>query len=427
MFHLGWFLTYKPQAWDDIHSDRGNQFPNPDPYVDFARTLERAGFDYLMIEDGSFIPDAYGSSMEYSLTTSFGAPKMDPMTLIPLLAANTERIGLIGTITTSFYPPFLAARLMSTLDHLSKGRVGFNLVTAHNDRTAQNYGLDKHYEHDERYRMATEWMDVVRALLTSWDEDAVVDDAANGVWADHTKIHKINHDGEYFASRGPLNLPPGPQRVPVICQAGGSPVGRDFAASVADTIVAPSGSIESMKAFRDDVLSRAEALGRNRDDIRVLFLTDFTIGDTDTDAQELLRRKHEKAAGNVHKQLARMSFSSGIDFSQFELDEPVPTIETNAARTSTTSWFAGREHLTLREIASQVPPGLEIVGSPATAADQMEAVMAEVGGDGFLVGNEITARSISDIVGDLAPELRRRGLMRSEYTADTLRGNLRAF
>ncbi|MEK6311867.1 MAG: LLM class flavin-dependent oxidoreductase, partial [Curtobacterium sp.] len=116
MFHLGWFLSYKPQAWDDVHSDRGNQFPDPEPYVDFARTLERAGFDYLMIEDGSFIPDAYGASMEYSLTNAFAAPKLDPMALIPALAAATERIGLIGTVTTSFYPPFLAARLMATLD-----------------------------------------------------------------------------------------------------------------------------------------------------------------------------------------------------------------------------------------------------------------------------------------------------------------------
>ncbi|MGL3198875.1 MULTISPECIES: NtaA/DmoA family FMN-dependent monooxygenase [Curtobacterium] len=427
MFHLGWFLSYKPQAWDDVHSDRGNQFPDPEPYVDFARTLERAGFDYLMIEDGSFIPDAYGASMEYSLTNAFAAPKLDPMALIPALAAATERIGLIGTVTTSFYPPFLAARLMATLDHLSRGRVGFNLVTAHNDRTAQNYGLDAHYDHDERYRMASEWAELVTRLLTSWEPDAVLDDVSGGRWADYTKIHGVDHQGEYFSAKGPLNLPPGPQGVPVFCQAGGSPVGRDFAAGVADTIVAPSGSVEQMRAFRSDVRERAAAQGRDPEDLRVLFLTDFTIGDSDADARALLERKHAAAAANIEKQLARMSFASGIDFSQFDLDAPVPAIETNAARTSTSSWFADKQVKTLREIASNTPPGLEIVGSPATAADQMEAVMDAVGGDGFLVGNEITPRAVADVAGDLVPELRRRGLVRSEYSEPTLRGNLRAF
>ncbi|MEK6311868.1 MAG: NtaA/DmoA family FMN-dependent monooxygenase, partial [Curtobacterium sp.] len=308
-----------------------------------------------------------------------------------------------------------------------RGRVGFNLVTAHNDRTAQNYGLDAHYDHDERYRMASEWAELVTRLLTSWEPDAVLDDVSGGRWADFTKIHGVDHQGEYFSAKGPLNLPPGPQGVPVFCQAGGSPVGRDFAAGVADTIVAPSGSVEQMRAFRSDVRERAAAQGRDPEDLRVLFLTDFTIGDSDADARALLERKHAAAAANIEKQLARMSFASGIDFSQFDLDAPVPAIETNAARTSTSSWFADKQGKTLREIASNTPPGLEIVGSPATAADQMEAVMDAVGGDGFLVGNEITPRAVADVAGDLVPELRRRGLVRSEYSEPTLRGNLRAF
>lgn len=427
MMHLGWFLSYNPQGWGDIHSDRGNHFPNPDMFVDFARTVERAGFDYLMIEDGSFIPDAYGQSMEYSLSTSFAAPKHDPMALVPLLAANTDRIGIIATMTTTFYPPFLAARLMNTLDHLSHGRVGFNLVTSHNDRTAQNYGLDKQFPHDQRYEIATDWAQAVTKLLTSWDEDAVVDDALNGVYADHTKVHTVDHEGPYFSTRGPLNAPPGPQRVPVICQAGGSPVGREFAATYADTIVAPSGPLSWMKDYRDDLRARLAAHGRNPDDVKVLFLCDFIIGDTHDDALELQRRKHEEQLADPEKALARMSFASGVDFAQFDLDSPVPAIETNAAKTTTDAYFRGREHMTLREIASTVNTSLEIVGSPSSAADQMEAVMAEVGGDGFLIGNPVTHRALADIAGDLAPELRRRGLIRSEYTETTLRGNLRAF
>ncbi|ROQ39710.1 FMN-dependent oxidoreductase (nitrilotriacetate monooxygenase family) [Frondihabitans sp. PhB188] len=427
MFHLGWFLSYYPQGWNEGHSDRGNYFPNPDAYVDFARALERAGFDYMMIEDGSFIPDAFGSSMEYSLSTTFAAPKHDPMALVPLLAQATEHIGIIATMTTTFYPPFLAARLMTTLDHLSHGRVGFNLVTSHNDRTAQNYGLDKQYPHDERYAIATDWAKAVTALLTSWDDDAVLDDVEAGVYADHTKIHQVDYEGTYFSTRGPLNAPPGPQRLPVICQAGGSPVGREFASTYADTIVAPSGTVEWMTEYRKDIRARVAAHGRNPDDVKVMFLTDFIIGDTHDDALELQRRKQAEAESDVSKTLARMSFASGIDFAAFDLDQPVPAFETNAARTTTDAFFKGREHLTLREIATQLPPSLTIVGSPATAADQMEAVMEEVGGDGFLIGSSVTPRAVADFAGDLAPELRRRGLIRDGYADTTFKNNLRAF
>ncbi|MFT4042339.1 MAG: NtaA/DmoA family FMN-dependent monooxygenase [Gordonia sp. (in: high G+C Gram-positive bacteria)] len=427
MFHLGWFFSYCPQGWGEAHSDRGNYFPDPAAYVDFARTLERAGFDYLMIEDGSFIPDAYGGSMEYSLRNAFAAPKHDPMALVPLLVANTSKIGIIATMTTSFYPPFLAARLMTTLDHLSNGRVGFNLVTSHNDRTAQNYGLDKQWPHDQRYEIATDWAKAVTALLYSWDDDAVLDDAEAGVYADHTKVHQVDYEGEYFSTRGPLNVPPGPQRVPVICQAGGSPVGREFAATYADTIVAPSGSIESMAEYRRDVRARVAAHGRNPDDVKVMFLVDVVIGDTHEDALELQRRKHAEAAADVTQTLARMSFASGIDFAQFDLDQPVPPIATNAAQTTTAAYFQGRETMTLREIASHIPPTFEIVGSPASAADQMEAVMDALGGDGFLIGSPVTLRAIADCAGDLAPELRRRGLIRDSYTQPTFKENLRAF
>jgi FMN-dependent oxidoreductase (nitrilotriacetate monooxygenase family) len=427
MFHLGWFLSFTAQAWNQPHSDRGGHFPSPEPLIDFARTIERAGFDYLMIEDGSFIPDAYGSSMEYSLRTMWAGPKHDPMALLPLLAAATEHIGLIATMTTSFYPPFMAARLMATLDHLSKGRVGFNLVTAHNDRTAQNFGLDKHYEHSERYAIATEWAEVVTRLLTSWDEDAVVDDSERGVYVDHTRIHEINYAGKYFSSRGPLNAPPGPQRVPVICQAGASPTGRKFAAEFADTIVSPSGSIEWMKTFRTDVREQVASFGRDPDSVKVLFLTDFIIGDTHEDAVELQRRRHEVASIDLDRALAYLSFASGIDFAQFDLDKPVPPLTTNGAKTTSAQALAGREHQTLREIASTVIPSLEIVGSPKSAADQMEAVMNEVGGDGFLIDSPVTARAIADIAGDLAPELRRRGLIRTNYVSGTLRDNLTAF
>ena len=221
----------------------GDDWMEPDLYMDLARGLERACFDCMVIEDGSFIADVFQGSPEWYLRNASTVPKSDPLPLVPLLGYVTKRLGIVATITTSFYPPYIAARLGATLDHLTHGRVGLNIVTAHNDRSAQNFGLDRHYEHDLRYEMADEWMEVVNRLWMSWEPDAIVADPETGVFADHTKIHPIDFAGRYYKSRGPLNTVPGPQRRPVICQAGGSPAGRAFAARHADIIIAKERSI----------------------------------------------------------------------------------------------------------------------------------------------------------------------------------------
>ena len=187
--------------------------------VDLARALENACFDYLMIEDSLMVSDTYRGTMEYSLAHGAGAPKNDPMPMVPLIAQATSKIGIIATMATSFYPPFTAARLGATLDHLTKGRVGINIVTASSHRSAQNYGFDQHIEHDERYLMADEWMQVCYALWSSWEPGAVVANRDHGVFADFSKVHTIDFKGKYYSCRGPLNTAPGPQGRPVICQA----------------------------------------------------------------------------------------------------------------------------------------------------------------------------------------------------------------
>jgi alkanesulfonate monooxygenase SsuD/methylene tetrahydromethanopterin reductase-like flavin-dependent oxidoreductase (luciferase family) len=230
LFHLGWFIGrgYSPHQWNQPWSGSiGSDWMAPDLYLDLARAMDRACFDCLIIEDGSFIADAFQESPEWYLHHAYSVPKSDPVPLVPLLGQATTRLGIIATITTSFYPPYLAARLGATLDHLTRGRVGLNIVTAHNDRSAQNFGLDRHYEHDLRYEMADEWMEVVNRLWDSWEPDAIVANPETGVFADYTKIHPINFEGRFYKCRGPLNTAPGPQRRPVICQlAGRPPVGR---------------------------------------------------------------------------------------------------------------------------------------------------------------------------------------------------------
>ena len=182
--------------------------------------------------------------------TTHTVPKSDPVPLVPFLAYFTKRLGIVPTVTTSFYPPYLAARLGATLDHLTHGRVGLNIVTAHNDRAAQNFGLDRHYEHDLRYEMADEWMEVANRLWASWEPGAVVADPETGVFADHTKVHPINFEGRFYKCRGPLNTAPGPQGRPVICQAGGSPAGIAFAAKHADSVIAKVRGVAAAKSFR---------------------------------------------------------------------------------------------------------------------------------------------------------------------------------
>jgi FMN-dependent oxidoreductase (nitrilotriacetate monooxygenase family) len=381
-----------------------------------------------MIEDGSFVPDAFGGSHDWSLKNAYTVPKNDPMPLVPLLAHVSKHIGIVSTITSTFYPPYLAARLGATLDHLTNGRVGLNLVTAHNDRSAQNYGLDQMHEHDKRYDIADEWMQVVTKLWNSWEPDAIVDDPANGMFIDPTKIHPINHEGRYFKCRGPLNTAPGPQRNPVICQAGGSVAGRTFAAKHADTIIARARSIEACKDYRDDISRQMIAFGRNPRDCKVLYCCSLTMADTMAEAREKKARQDAALVANMAPRLAHMSFLSGKDFSKFDLDEPLPDFQTNASRSALEAYTKASAGPTLRAIATDPSSGgLDFVGTPDSIAAELGEVMAAIGGDGYLFTETITRKAIIDITDGLAPALKRRGLLQGSYPHQLFKDNLLAF
>ncbi|MCW2561468.1 MAG: FMN-dependent oxidoreductase, nitrilotriacetate monooxygenase family, partial [Mycobacterium sp.] len=257
-FHLGWFMNFTPPVWDtDDASPDVYQWPNGRFYVDMARSMERACFDLIMIEDTVMVADAYGGTMEGALKHSAFAPKHDPLPLAVLIAASTSRMGIVATLSTSFYPPYLLARVCSTIDSITEGRFGWNIVSSAEDRAAQNFGLDGLPEHDERYNVAEEYFDVVNQLWDSWEADAVVMDRDSHTYADYRKVHSIDFDGKYFKSRGPLNTVPSPQHRPTFLQAGASPRGRQFAAGAADTIIAVGTGIEGMKEYRDDIRARA--------------------------------------------------------------------------------------------------------------------------------------------------------------------------
>lgn len=432
MFHMGWFLPYGfgVYGWNDTWSGNvRHDVAKPGLFVDMATSLERAGFDYMMLEDSSVVPDIYGSSLEYSLRTAI--VRHDPMPLVPLLGAATTRLGIIATASTSFYPPFIAARLFRTLDHLTSGRVGINLVTSSPHAAAQNFGYDQHFEHDLRYEMADDWMMAVDALWDTWDQDALVLDEETGVFADHTKVRYANYVGKFHKTRGPLNTVPSPQHRPVVCQAGGSPAGRDLAAKHADTIIAAVDGVEGMKEYRDDISRRMLEHGRDPSDAKVLYLVDPILGDTDEEAEGKRARLRAQQAADIEYNLSGMSYTSGLDFKKFDPDEPFPDLtgKSNGHQSSVADFQAAGQGKTLREVAAtrHLQESIELVGSPDTVAAKMGEAMDYAGGDGFLVASSVTRRNIVAIADGLSPALRRRGLIRSSYGHETFRDNLLEF
>ncbi|MEV1294208.1 NtaA/DmoA family FMN-dependent monooxygenase [Pseudonocardia sp. NPDC049635] len=426
---MGWFLSYNAAAFGSRWGVRPTEWMKPQQWVNMGVSLERAGWDYMMLEDASFIPDVHGGSMQQALASGT-APKHDPMALVPLIGAATSRLGIIATMTSTFYPPYLGARLMATLDHLTEGRVGLNMVTSHNLRTAQNFGMDGQIEHDERYRRADEWIRCVKALWDTWEPGAIVMDEVTGVFADHTKVHEANFQGEYYSSRGPLNTMPGPQGRPVICQAGGSPAGRAFAAEHADTVVASVGSVEAMKSYREDMDERLVAAGRKPTDCKVLFVVSPILADSQEMADELAEIQLGTVEQRRERALAALSFASGVDFTTFDLDAPVPEIHTNAARSTMQRLLGGdtgATAATLRELVEAPPQAIRVIGTPDAAAAQMGEYMQEAGGDGFLISGTVTPRFVAEIAEGLGGALRRRGLIRDGYSHEHLRDNLLAF
>jgi FMN-dependent oxidoreductase (nitrilotriacetate monooxygenase family) len=432
-FHLGWFLNgFRVHGWDTpwIGSTL-HHWMEADFYRDFARSLERAGFDYLILEDSAYVPDGYGSSHDYYLKNAMHVPKHDPAVLGSILTQYTKRLGIVVTLSVTEYAPYMLARQMSTLDHMSRGRAGWNVVTSSSDRSAQNYGKDGHPQHDERYDIADEFAELVYKLWGSWEADALVLDVEGGMFADPSKVHTVDFQGKYFRSRGPLNTAPPPQGRPVIVQAGGSPRGREFASKHADSIIASVPEVSKMKEYRDDVRERMVGHGRKPDDCKVLFLTSPILGETREEAKAKYDRYVAYAREHPEIKLANMGFATDVDFYGYDVDTPlgelVTQFKTNGHQSSLADFLRMAQNQTLREVAATTR-AVDFVGTPDDVAAQMAEAMEEVGGDGFLFTlGELTHRSISEITDGLVPALQRRGLTRRDYGHEQFRDNLLEF
>jgi FMN-dependent oxidoreductase (nitrilotriacetate monooxygenase family) len=387
------------------------------------QTLEAAKFDAFFMADHLAVLNMPVEALKRSHTvTSF-----EPFTLLSALAAVTEKIGLVATASTTFDEPYHVARRFASLDHISGGRAGWNIVTTSNPDAARNFGRDEHVDHAHRYARAREFYDVVTGLWESFDDDAFVRNQESGLYFDPEKMHVLGHKGEQLSVRGPLNIARPPQGWPVIVQAGASEPGRQLAAETAEVVFAAPDSLAAGKAFYADVKSRTEAAGRHRDDIKILPGAFVLVADTQQEAED----RRAKLDGLVYYEsaIASLSIALGHDVSSFDPDAPLPELpESNASKSSRERVvaLAKAENLTVRQLAQRLGgySGLAFVGTPESIADEMEQWLLEDGSDGFNVSFPYLPLGLEDFVTKLIPELQRRGIFRREYEGTTLRENL---
>ncbi len=423
--HLGAFMrpvSLHTGAWryPGAYPDANFNFKH---LKEFAQRLEAAKFDAYFMADHLAVLNMPLEALKRSQTvTSF-----EPFTLLSALAAVTDRIGLVATASTTFDEPYHVARRFASLDHISAGRAGWNIVTTANPDAALNFGLDEHVEHGERYRHAREFYDVVTGLWDSFADDAFTRDVESGQFFDPARMHVLNHKGEELSVRGPLNMARPPQGWPVIVQAGQSEPGRQLAAETAEVVFCSPRDLPAAQSLYADIKERMAAVGRDPDSLKILPAAFIVIGDSLEEA----RAKRVLLDSLVHydSAVASLSIALGHDASGFDPDGPLPEIpETNASKTGRAQVlkFTQEEQLTVRQLAQRYGgyAGLAFVGTPETIADEMAQWLTARGSDGFNIVFPYLPQGLDDVVDRLVPELQRRGIFRRDYEGATLREHL---
>lgn len=424
--HLGAFMrpvSIHTSAWryPGGYPDANFNFQH---YVRFIQTLERGCFDAFFMADHLAVLNMPMAALQRSATvTSF-----DPLTLLPALAALTSRIGLIATASTSYNEPYHVARKFASLDHISGGRAGWNVVTSANPHEALNFGRDQHMEHDARYRRAREFYEVVTGLWDSWADDAFIRDVEHGVYFDPERLHVLDHKGPQFTVRGPLNVARPVQGWPVIVQAGSSEAGRQLAAETAEMVFSAEVTLASAQAFYGDVKGRMAAVGRDREHLKIMPGAFVVLGRSRAEAEE--RKALLDSLVHPDSGIASLSVLLGCDAHAFDLDGQLPDIpESNASRSSRDKLLrmARERRMTVRQMAQWVGGAygiLEMIGTPAMVADQMQAWFEAQACDGFNVMFPYLPAGLDDFVAQVVPELQRRGIFRRQYQGNTLREHL---
>ena len=428
--HLMSFLIHSPMnhtilSWAHPGDERLANLGSLAAWQELARTLEKGRFDAIFFADTPGVFDRYKERVDEAVEYGVCWPAHDPMILLPAMAAATEHLGLALTLSISGTAPYNLVRSLSTLDYLSGGRAGWNVVTGHLRGEHRALGIEQ-LDHDERYDRADEYLEVCHKLWGGIHPGAILADRASGEFADHTKVDRIDHQGKYFKCRGVAPVLPSAQGRPVIFQAGSSGRGQEFAVKHAEVMFAIQPHLEGMKRYMTQIREAGEAHGR-KDPIRVTFGVQPVLGGSEAEAQrsydELLARVPVEAA------LARLSGSLGVDFSTFELDKALDEQPTQAGQGMMKAMTAmvGGKRMTLREVARYWGASvgmLPIIGTPEQVADRMETIWNETGCCGFNLTPTVNDSSIRDFVDQVVPLLQRKGVLRRDYADRTLRGNL---
>jgi FMN-dependent oxidoreductase (nitrilotriacetate monooxygenase family) len=443
--HFGWFVGtyYGPTGWDAPHASRGFDWREPEAYQHMAEICERGMFDIAIVADRLGVCNVYGDSVDKYVKYGFDGVCHDSTVMAAMIAAGTTHIGVATTISTSLTQPYFIARQTASLDHVTKGRAAFNIVTTATGPGYEVMGIDETFEQGDRYDRADEYMELCFELWNSWDPDAVIMDRETGVFADPSRVRNVDFDGKYYRCRGPLNVVSSPQGRPAIVQAGTSERGRDFAAKWADAVIASGANAAEMKAFYDDIKERAVKHGRSAEDVKILFGVQPVIGETEEIAQYRATRRSrwswgpqnpDTQAAAFDGSIALLSYQWNLDLSKFPLDEPLPELDLTTMKNTQAvpflqKYYALDPRPTLREMVEQpANQRMPMMGTPVQVADQLEDLFDEVGGDGFFLRVDCYNHEyMSEFVNTVIPVLQARGRVRTEYTGRTLLDNLREF
>lgn len=393
-------------------------------WIDIVRTLDRGLVDSLFFADIHGVYDVYGGSMDAGIQHAVQFPGNDPSVLLPLLARETTGLGFIATYSTTYYPPFHTAKLFSSLDHFTGGRVGWNIVTSYLESAYRNGLGDDPLPHDERYDQADEYMDVVGALWErSWDPGAVVRDVDADIHTDPARVHRIDHDGRYYSVQGPHMCEPSPQRSPFLVQAGTSPRGIEFAARHAEAMFVSVGRGKHRRSVKDSVVAATEAAGRAADSVKLFSGVSLVVGETEAEARSKVETLREY--GSPEGAFALFGGWTGVDLADFEPSDTVRNFaSTGIQSVGMLTGLAGHPDATFGDLAEKVrPAGMHevIAGTPEQIADFMELTIEQTGVDGFNVFPNTQPGGFEDLVDLVIPELQRRGRFRTAYQETTLR------
>jgi FMN-dependent oxidoreductase (nitrilotriacetate monooxygenase family) len=415
------YLGYHMAAWrhPDVPAGGAIDFKY---FLDSARKAEAAKLDMIFFADG--IGVRASDTPKGSLTRDSKNAELEPLTLLAAIGAHTSNIGLVATASTTYNEPFHIARKYASLDHISGGRAGWNVVTSWSQQEAWNFSRDEHLGYDERYERADEFVDVVKKLWDSWEDDAFIRNKETGIFYEESKLHVANHKGKHFSVRGPLNSARTPQGRPIVVQAGAAEAGRELAAKNADVVYSASFDILSARKYYADLKSRLRKYGRTADQMLIMPGLTTYVGKTRQEAQD----KYDKLQDLIDP-LSGLAilYSTLGDLSGYDLDGPVPDISSGAVSSIGDGLIemARRDNMTIRQLYKhRASGGRQLIGTAADIVDDMETWFREGAADGFNLCPAILPNGLEDFVEFILPELRRRGLFRTEYASSTLRGNL---